>query len=360
MAKNIFFQKKLIMLTSFLFTFLIGVVAFSQENAPPPVQFSPMPVQIPTPSPYEVQLPPGSVVPPPPPIAIPVNIPQGSAAIPPQGSGVIPSQPPPVIIPLVPGQQPSYQSHYNSSEGRKEPAEPLISEIITYDNKTAERPILVVKTSEGEFKIRLAPDINPITVFHFMGLADGSKPFIDANTSKETKRPFYTGLSCHRVVKGVLIQCGSPFGTVRGNPGVFVPDEHNPGLNFNKPGIVAMSLQLMTDQGTIKDAPNTAGSQFFISLKSLPEFNGKYAILGEITSGMDTIRKIASTPTGPTDRPIKRVVIFSVDPDVSTIPIIEPVAPEALPADPFLEAPGKSTLPKAEPGVDPFAVPTDD
>jgi peptidyl-prolyl cis-trans isomerase A (cyclophilin A) len=265
------------------------------------------------------------------------------------------------FLPIQPGQQPmsgaapNYTSTYNSPSATPAQANvPLRSEIITFDEKPEDRPVLVVKTSEGEFKVKMAPDVNRQTVQHFMGLAQGSKEFIDIRTGKKVRRPFYTGLNCHRVVKGVLIQCGCPFGNGRGNPGVFAKDERNPGLRFDRPGIVAMALQLRPQPSGLEDAPDTAGSQFFISLAKLPEFDGKYAILGEITSGMDTIRKIASSPTGPTDRPIKRVVIFSIDPDITALPVA-PTAPTATVPDPMLSP--MDNLAPGGLGIDPFALP---
>lgn len=281
---------------------------------------------------------------------------------------VVPTVLPPssgaTFVPIQPGQQnttggtATYQSPYNSPNTAPPPASaPLQSEIITFDEKTEERPVLVVKTSEGEFKVKMAADVNRQTVQHFMGLAQGSKEFIDVRTGKKVRRPFYTGLNCHRVLKGVLIQCGCPFGNGRGNPGVFAKDERNPGLRFDRPGIIAMALQLRPQGAMLEDAADTAGSQFFISLSKLPEFDGKYAILGEITSGMDTIRKIASTPTGPTDRPIKRVVIFSIDPDITALPVapVTPLAPAIPAADPML-SPMNNMTPGGM-GVDPFALP---
>jgi peptidyl-prolyl cis-trans isomerase A (cyclophilin A) len=249
------------------------------------------------------------------------------------------------------GQGSAYQSNYNTGGANdSQPSQPVKSEIVTFDEKHQDRPVLVVKTSEGEFKIRMAADINRDTVQHFMGLAQGTKEFIDIRTGKKVRRPFYSGLNCHRVLKGVLIQCGCPFGNGRGNPGVLMKDERNSGIRFDKPGVVAMSLQIRTKANGFEDAPDTAGSQFFISLAKLPEFEGKYAIIGEITSGMETIRKIASTPTGPTDRPIKRVVIFSIDPDIATTTETAP----AVPAAPM------NNLAPSGPGNDPFALPPDE
>ncbi len=270
-------------------------------------------------------------------------------ALPPSAGGFVP------VLP-VPNANPGVPNTYNTPTGQR-PKQELRSEIIVHSEEAEERPVLVVKTSEGEFKVRVAADVNRLTVAHFMGLAQGVKEFVDVRTGKKVRRPFYTGLNCHRVLKGVLIQCGCPFGNGRGNPGVVIDDEISSTLKFDRPGVVAMSLQTAQVNGVTRDLKNTNGSQFFISLAALPEFSDKYSILGEIAGGMDTIRKIASTPTGPTDRPIKRVVIFSIDPDIPAALPIAPAAPVTSPgADPMAQ-PGNLPPPAPGLGVDPFALP---
>lgn len=223
--------------------------------------------------------------------------------------------------------------------------QPTRSEIITFNPKTESKTVLVVKTSEGEFKITLKRDIAPRNVENFIDLALGQKEFIDIRTGKKVKRPFYTGLNCHRVLKSVIIQCGCPFGNGTGGPGYRIPDERSTAMRFDRPGVVAMALARTTTDKALGYEPNSAGSQFFISLAPLPDYNGQFTVIGNVTSGMDTIRKIAETPTGPTDRPLKRVIIFSIDPD---LPPLTPTDPMAAPMSPSTGGSGT---------VDPFAVP---
>jgi hypothetical protein len=125
-------------------------------------------------------------------------------------------------------------------------------------------------------------------------------------------------------------------------------------MRFDRPGVVAMALGRAPTKNGLGYDPNSAGSQFFISLAPLPDYNNQFTVIGQITSGMETIRKIAETPTGPTDRPIKRVILFSIDPDLpplapaASAPAVDPMAPPS-PMNPIPVGNGGS--------LDPFAVP---
>ncbi len=306
--------------------------------------------------------------PPPPNRSFNVQFPPSQGGLPP---GVLPpTQPPPA-----PG-QPTYlpfalppssggfnsggnpvapQNAINNSQSNPTPAQNTRSEIVLFDPKAETKSVLVVKTSEGEFKVTLNPNVAPRNVQNFIDLALGQKDFVDIRTGKKVSRPFYTGLNCHRVLKGVLIQCGCPFGTGTGGPGYRVQDERSTAMRFDRPGVVAMALSRVTTPNGINYEPNSAGSQFFISLAPLPDYNNQFTVIGQITSGMDTIRKIAETPTGPTDRPIKRVILFSIDPD------LPPLAPVMAAPAPDLITPPSPMNPVAPVGnggtIDPFAAP---
>ena len=161
----------------------------------------------------------------------------------------------------------------------------------------------VFTTSEGTFKIKLFDQEVPNTVANFVGLAEGTKEFTDPKTGQKTTRPFYDGLVFHRVIEGFMLQGGCPLGTGTGGPGYKFADEFNAKLRHTKPGILSMA----------NAGPNTNGSQFFITLKETNYLNGKHTVFGEVTEGMDTIRKIGETKTTkPGDRPVTPVVMQSV------------------------------------------------
>jgi cyclophilin family peptidyl-prolyl cis-trans isomerase len=142
-------------------------------------------------------------------------------------------------------------------------------------------------TSMGSFKVELLTDLAPQT----------TKNFIDLS-----KKGFYDGVIFHRVIDGFMIQGGDPTGTGRGGPGYTIPDEFGEGLAHDKPGILSMA----------NAGPNTGGSQFFITLVPTPWLDGKHAIFGTVIDGMDIVRAIGGTQTGPGDRPVEDVIIKSI------------------------------------------------
>jgi peptidyl-prolyl cis-trans isomerase A (cyclophilin A) len=158
------------------------------------------------------------------------------------------------------------------------------------------------KTSEGDFRVRLFDDKAPQTVANFVGLAEGSKEFTDPKTRQKVTRPFYDGLSFHRVIDGFMIQGGCPLGTGTGGPGYQFADEFGPGLRHDREGLLSMA----------NAGRNTNGSQFFITLAPTPWLDNKHAIFGEVTEGLDVIRRIGKTQTVANDRPAKEIVVNSV------------------------------------------------
>jgi peptidyl-prolyl cis-trans isomerase A (cyclophilin A) len=144
-----------------------------------------------------------------------------------------------------------------------------------------------VQTNQGSFTIELFDDRAPKTAQNFIDLAE---------------KGFYDGIVFHRVIEGFMIQGGDPTGTGRGGPGYTIPDEFHAKLQHTGEGILSMA----------NAGPNTGGSQFFITLAATPWLDGKHAIFGKVVEGMDVVRTIGSTATGPGDRPVEEVVMDSV------------------------------------------------
>ncbi len=89
----------------------------------------------------------------------------------------------------------------------------------------AKRPTILMKTDLGDIRIELWPDVAPKTVENFIGLAMGTKEFTDPKGGEKVKRPFFDGLTFHRVIDDFMIQGGDPKGNGSGGPGYEFEDE---------------------------------------------------------------------------------------------------------------------------------------
>ena len=159
------------------------------------------------------------------------------------------------------------------------------------------------ETNVGNFTVKLFPEDAPKTVANFVGLAEGTKEFKDPNTGQMVKRPFYNGLTFHRVIPNFMIQGGDPVGNGTGGPGYSFEDEFNSLRVFDKPGILAMA----------NAGPNTNGSQFFITVAPTEWLNKHHTIFGEVVEGYPVVEKISLVPSSPgNNRPNSAVTITSV------------------------------------------------
>jgi cyclophilin family peptidyl-prolyl cis-trans isomerase len=161
----------------------------------------------------------------------------------------------------------------------------------------------VMNTTEGTITLRLFDKETPITVRNFTGLVRGTKDFRDPKTGQMVKRPFFTGITFHRVIPGFMIQAGDPTGRGDYNAGYTIPDEFVPTLKFDVPGRLAMA--------NIGE-PHTGSTQFFITDGTPQHLNGHHTIFGQVVDGQDVVHKIATVPTGPGDKPRTPVKILSV------------------------------------------------
>ncbi len=141
-------------------------------------------------------------------------------------------------------------------------------------------PVAVIKTDVGDIKVVLYEDEAPNTVANFITLAE---------------KGFYKGLAFHRIMPGFMAQGGCPNsregaagvpGT--GGPGYTIRDEVNPHLNHTGRGILAMAKT---------DAPNSAGSQFYLCFQAAPHLDGKHTVFGRVIEGMDVLDKLEAVGT---------------------------------------------------------------
>jgi len=141
--------------------------------------------------------------------------------------------------------------------------------------------IATITTSKGDIVVALDAKAAPQTVNNFVFLAN---------------QGFYDGLTFHRVEPGFVIQGGDPLGNGRGGPGYTIPAEIK--LKHVE-GAIAMAR--LGDQ--VNPKRDSSGSQFYITLAATPNLDGGYTAFGQVTQGMDVVKKIAIGDT------IQKIVI---------------------------------------------------
>lgn len=147
--------------------------------------------------------------------------------------------------------------------------------------QSAKIPTVTVETTEGSFTAEFWPDVAPGHVENFVNLA---------------RTGFYNGVIFHRVIPGFMIQGGDPTGTGTGSNGnnrLKAEFNRRPDRKHTR-GVLSMARS---------GDPDSASSQFFVMHQDSPHLDGQYSAFGKVTSGIETIDKIVSVPTGPNDRP---------------------------------------------------------
>jgi peptidyl-prolyl cis-trans isomerase B (cyclophilin B) len=178
----------------------------------------------------------------------------------------------------------------------------VTASILAEENKSMSpsNDVAVIKTSEGEIVVQFWTDAAQNTIENFKKLA---------------RQGFYDGTIFHRIIRGFMIQGGDPnskdpskenrYG--EGGPGYQIKAE----FNDHKHDRGVISLARGPD-------PDSAGSQFFVCLATVPRLDGKYTTFGKLIKGEDVLEKIGDTPVtknsmGEMSKPTKRVVIEKID-----------------------------------------------
>lgn len=143
----------------------------------------------------------------------------------------------------------------------------------------------IMQTSRGDIVLELYYKDTPLTVTNFVGLAEGT---LDASKGK----PYYDGLTFHRVIADFMIQGGDPKGDGTGGPGYTFPDECLEKYKFTGAGILAMA-----NAGSGSDGLGTNGSQFFITHVKTDWLDGQHTIFGKVLKGQEVVDAVQQGDT---------------------------------------------------------------
>ena len=125
----------------------------------------------------------------------------------------------------------------------------------------------------GTIKLELDASVAPITVENFVKLAQSG---------------FYDGLTFHRIMDGFMIQGGDPDGNGTGGSDEKIKGEFSkngvPNPISHVKGVISMARS---------NDPDSASSQFFITVADSTFLDGSYAAFGRVTEGMEVAEKIA-------------------------------------------------------------------
>lgn len=145
-------------------------------------------------------------------------------------------------------------------------SESIKAEDLKLDKNELSHESIVIKTVRGNIEFKLYPKKAPNTVTRIIELVN---------------QGFYDGIKFHRVVPNFVIQAGDPTGTGTSGSGKKLKAEFNDIQHIK--GTVAMART---------QDPDSADSQFYIALTTLPHLDKKYTVFGQVVEGLDVINKI--------------------------------------------------------------------
>ncbi len=172
-------------------------------------------------------------------------------------------------------------------------------------------------TTKDTMIAKLFFDKVPVTVANFVSLAEGKHPLVK---DEYKGKPFYDGITFHRVMNNFMIQAGDPTATGSGDIGYKFEDEFKPDLKHDKPGILSMA-----NVGALA----TNGSQFFITEKPTPWLNAYdennemkncgaprvscHTVFGELVKGIEIQDSISNVKVAKGHKPVEDVIINKVN-----------------------------------------------
>lgn len=134
---------------------------------------------------------------------------------------------------------------------------------LSIDNLGLSKAVFVMKTSKGVIKFRLYAKDAPNSVKRFSDLV---------------QQKFYNGLTFHRVVPGFVVQTGDPKSKNKNDPTI--------GTGGSGQKLRAEFNARKHIRGTVALArasdPDSADSQFYITLAPFPHLDNNYTVIGQV------------------------------------------------------------------------------
>jgi cyclophilin family peptidyl-prolyl cis-trans isomerase len=125
-----------------------------------------------------------------------------------------------------------------------------------------------IELTSGEHLVaNLYPNAAPRAINNFLFLA---------------RQGYYDDIPFYRVLPGLWVESGDPSGTGFGDPGYFIPQEIDPVLHFDRPGVLAMN----------SPSPGLSGGRFVITLTALPQLDGQMTIIGQVREGLEQLEAL--------------------------------------------------------------------
>lgn len=199
-------------------------------------------------------------------------------------------------------------------------------------------PTVVLDTTMGRMTCKLFDKQAPLASANFVGLAEGTKDWVDPKTTKNVHGVrFYDGTTFHRVIPTFMIQGGDKMGDGTGDAGFMFPNESVPNLTFDVPGRLAMA----------NAGADTNGTQFFITELPQPDLDGKYTIFGQCDAhSVEVSSAIARVDRDSHDKPYTSVVLNRVTVVRDGQPMPPAPAPPSAPSISLPQVPAQ-TMPNS-------------
>ena len=146
--------------------------------------------------------------------------------------------------------------------------------------KAGATPVFRIETAKGVMVVETYPMDAPKSFEHILALV---------------KKRFYDNQAVHRVVPGQAVQFGDPQ-----SRNMMLSDWWGRGPNSGSGSMIGVNEVSKTrkhQRGTLAIAnsgsPALGDSQMFIALRAVPAWDGKYTIIGQVTSGIEVADKLA-------------------------------------------------------------------